>query len=185
MTAADDRRRWNARYEAAAPTFEPHPLVAEALAAGLPDGPVLELACGPSGSALVLAETGREVVAVDVSDVALAQLAAESRRRGLGVRCVEADVPSYRPQRRFALVLATRYWDASAFRVACAAVRPGGLLGWEALADRDAIGSRRWHVRHGELGERLPAGFTVLTEDYLDTGGRATSRLLARLTGGP
>ena len=52
----DDAARWNARYAEGAPTFEPHPFVAEAFAAGFPEGPVLELACGRSGSALALAE---------------------------------------------------------------------------------------------------------------------------------
>lgn len=174
-----DRVRWNTRYRGSAPTFTPHPLVAEALAAGIPDGPVLDLACGPSGNALALAAEGRSVIAVDVSDVALRQLAAEARRRGLGGRvlCVQADVPTFEPGReRFALVLATRYWDPDAFRAGCAAARPGGLVGWEALTTGS---SRRWYVRHGELGERLPAGFDVLSERLVGTS-RPVTRLLAR-----
>ena len=51
---------------------------------GLPDGPVADLACGPSGAALMAAEQGRRVTAVDVSEVALGLLGAEAGRRGLG-----------------------------------------------------------------------------------------------------
>lgn len=174
-----DRERWNARYAAEPPRFEPHPLVAAALAAGMPDGPVLELACGRSGSALALAAIGRAVTAVDISDVALGQLAVEARRRGLAARveCVLADASSYPVVRsRYAFVLATFYWDERAFRAACAGVRPGGLLGWEALAaGPGACGPYR--IRHGELGARLPADFVVLDERQPD--GRST-RLLAR-----
>src|SRR5215831_11125438 len=79
-----DRVRWNARYESRRPvSFEPHPLAAAALSLRLPDGPVADLACGPSGSALLAAAAGRRVTAVDISEVALDLLAAEAGRRGL------------------------------------------------------------------------------------------------------
>jgi SAM-dependent methyltransferase len=177
-----DRLRWNERYVQDAPAFEPHPLVAAAYAATLPDGPVLELACGRSGNALGLAATGRHVVAVDISDVALTQLAAEAERRGLRARveCVLADVPSYTPEEEhFAFVLATLFWDPTAFHSACGAVRPGGLIAWEALAAVPDAGFGRHRVKPGELCARLPGGFTVMA-DYIDPGGRhTTARLLA------
>jgi SAM-dependent methyltransferase len=177
-----DRLRWNARYDSAnRPDFAAHPLVSAAVAAGLPDGPVLELACGRSGSALALAAAERTVTAVDISDVALDALAAEASRRGLAhrVECVLADAPSYPiATDRYALVLATFYWDGDAFRAACAAVRPGGLLGWEALAaPAGGEDAGPFRVRHGELGSRLPAGFDILDEHQPD---ERSSRLLAR-----
>lgn len=184
-----DRLRWNLRYRQRTPNFAPHPLVAEALAAQPPPGPVLELACGPSGSALALAAAGRDVVAVDVSDVALHQLAHEARRRGLAgrVECVAADGSSYRPARgRYALVLATRYWDPEAFRSGCRAVSPGGLLAWEALsAPADGAGpAQPWHVPHGELGARLPAGFEVIIERAGRDDRHRFTTLLARRSAG-
>lgn len=182
-----DRLRWNARYESAAPGFEPHPLVSVALAADLPDGPVLELACGRSGSALELAASGRGVVAVDISDVALSQLAAEADRWGVGKRidCVLADVPSYDPGRgRFALVLATYYWDAAAFRAGGAAVLPGGLLGWEARSPGPAGPNRPWEVAHGTLSAQLPDRFEVLDERPVVTAEHRSTRLLARAPAG-
>lgn len=180
-----DRERWNARYAAEPPRFEPHPLVAAALAAGMPDGPVLELACGRSGSALALAAAGRRVTAVDISDLALRQLRAEARRRNLDdlLECVLADVPSYDPGReRYALVLATHYWDAAAFDAACGAVAPEGLLGWEALAYQPGVDTEPgpWRVVHGDLSARLPARFVVLEETAQQAGTRRSTRLLAR-----
>ena len=63
-----DRIRWNGKYGPGyTASFVPHPLAAEALAMGLPDGPVADLACGPSGSALLAAGGGRKVTAVDIS----------------------------------------------------------------------------------------------------------------------
>ena len=90
-----DRVKWNARYAAGfAPSFAPHPLAARSLALALPDGPVADLACGPSGTALLAAAHGRRVTAVDVSEVALGLLGAEARRRGLGeeITLVHADL---------------------------------------------------------------------------------------------
>ncbi|WP_048876706.1 hypothetical protein [Saccharomonospora saliphila] len=194
-----DRRRWNTRFAGRAPTFAVHPLTTAALEADVPDGPVLELACGRSGSALALAELGRRVVVADVSDVALDQLRGEARRRGVHDRVlrVEVDlcawasaVASGRKDVRgtefpelegpFAFVLATLFWDADVFRAACARVAPGGLLGWEALADARP---RRYHVRHGQLEESLPPGWRVVRAELVGAGARRSSRLLARRTG--
>ncbi|WP_317493552.1 methyltransferase domain-containing protein [Haloechinothrix sp. LS1_15] len=178
-----DRLRWNQRYTEAEPDFAPHPLVAEALDVGIPAGPVLELACGRSGSALALAAKGREITAVDVADHALAQLWRQARRRELDgrIRCVLADVSCYTPPRHhYALVLATRYWDRAAFDAGCVAVAPGGLLAWEALACAAGEERRPYRVEHGELGRRLPAGFMVLDQRAHGSGRQRASLLLAR-----
>jgi SAM-dependent methyltransferase len=167
-----DRLRWNARYEASADaSFHPHPLAAQALSLPLPDGPVLDLASGPSGTALLAAAAGRHVTAVDVSEVALGLLAAQAHRRGVGelVTLVHADLGSWRPQPgRYSLVLCTKFWDRSVFAPAAAAVAPGGLLAWEAftvaaLTTRPALRAE-WCLAPGEPASLLPAGYTVLSQ---------------------
>ncbi|MEU3270608.1 methyltransferase domain-containing protein [Saccharomonospora sp. NPDC006951] len=184
-----DRLRWNERYRAHDGGFEPHPLLTAVADQGLPEGPVLELACGRSGSALALAGTGREVVAVDVSDVAIAELRERAREEGLAdlVHCVLADASVFRPRGVFALVLATRYWDPAAFAMAAGAAKPRGLLGWEALAvpGEQEGALPPWHIRHGDLAARLPEGWTVLAEDLIQRGNRRFSRVLARKAGSP
>src|SRR6516162_4098282 len=109
-----DRIRWNAKWAAGpAPSFTPHPLAVRALALGLPDGPMADLACGPSGAALLAAEQGRRVTAVDVSEVALGLLGEEARRRGLGqlITLVHADLSAWSPEPgSYALVLCTGFW---------------------------------------------------------------------------
>ena len=132
-----DRIRWNAKYAAGfVPSFRPHPLAVRALALDLPDGPVADLACGPSGAALLAAAQGRRVTAVDVSEVALGLLGEEARRRGLGhlITLVHADLSAWAPEpRSYALVLGTGFWVSAVFAAAAAAVADGGLLAWEAL----------------------------------------------------
>lgn len=184
-----DRIRWNDRYGGGSqPSFAPRPVAEQALALPLPAGPVLELAAGPSGSALLAAARGRPVTAVDVSDVALGLLAAEARRRGVEhlVTVVQADLSSWRPPpgQTYALVLCTGYWDRGVFAVATGVLSVGGLLGWEAFT----LAARRdhprlpaeWCLRAGEPASLLPAGFEVISE--VETGPHPATRrrLLAR-----
>jgi hypothetical protein len=94
------------------------PLLIEAVAAGLPDGPVLDLAWGASESAVAFSEMGRQVTAVDLSDMALHE---------------------FRPRTRaFALVMCMDFWDASVFVAGCDAASVGGLVAWESLHDDPA-----------------------------------------------
>ena len=134
-----DRQRWNARYGGGfAPSFRPAPLAVRALSLERPPGPVADLACGPSGTALLAAAGGSPVTAVDVSEVALAMLAAEASRRGLDrlITLVHADLGRWHPEpRSYAAVLCTGFWDAAVFARAAAAVAPGGVLGWLAYTE--------------------------------------------------
>jgi hypothetical protein len=184
-----DRLRWNARYSGGfAATFAAHPLAVAALAMPLPDGPVLDLASGPSGSVLLAAAGGRRAVAVDASDVALDLLDREAGRRQVAglVGEVHADLTLWRPEpASYALVLCTGYWDRDLFAGAAQAVLPGGLLGWEAFT-ADALRVRpgmpeQWCLRDGEPASLLPAGYQVLSQQDMPGARSATRRrLLAR-----
>ncbi|HYZ52932.1 MAG TPA: class I SAM-dependent methyltransferase, partial [Streptosporangiaceae bacterium] len=170
LAAHPDRLRWNARYEKDfAASFVAHPLARHALSMPLPDGPVADLACGPSGSALLAAASGRHVTAVDVSEVALRLLGEQARRRGLGdlITLVHADLRAWRPAPGgYALVLCTGYWDRTVFAAATAAVGAGGLLAWEAftLEARTARPSlpAEWCLSPGEPASLLPGDFEVI-----------------------
>jgi SAM-dependent methyltransferase len=181
-----DRERWNARYQGGhRVSFEPHPLAVRALSLALPDGPVADLACGPSGSALLAAAGGRRVTAVDVSEVALDRLAREALRRGLGglITVVQADLAAWRPEPgSYALVLCTGFWDRVVFAAAAGAVAAGGALGWEALtadARRERPGVRaEWCLEPGEPASLLPGGFAVLDQHDVTATSHATRRHL-------
>jgi SAM-dependent methyltransferase len=181
-----DRLRWNDRYGAGfVPSFAAHPVAAAALSKPLPDGPVLELASGPSGSALLAAAAGRPVTAVDASDVALGLLVAEARSRHLDslITLVHADVTDWIPEPEgYSLVLCTGFWDSAVFAAAARAVAARGLLGWEALTTK-ARELRpdlpaQWCLAPGEPASLLPSGFAVL--DQHDVPGSVKRRLLAR-----
>ena len=186
-----DRLRWNDRYGSAghAPSFAPHPLAELALGMRLIAGPVLDLACGPSGSALLAADRGRRVVAVDVSEVALGLLVAEARRRHLEqlISAVQADLTAWQPEpRAYALVLCTGYWDRAVFAVAAGLVAPGGLLAWEALTRAARRAHPRlpaeWCLATGEPGSLLSADFEVISQLEAGPEPAVRRRLLARRT---
>ena len=167
-----DREKWNARYAVGfAPSFTPHPLAARSLALDPPDGPVADLACGPSGTALLAAAHGRHVTAVDVSEVALGLLGAEARRRGLGdlITLVHADLSAWQPEpRSYALVLCTGFWASAVFTAAVGAVAEGGLLAWEAFTAEARLSRPslppEWCLAPGEPASLLPPGFTLLDQ---------------------
>ncbi len=174
------------------PSFIPHPLAARALKLDLPAGPVADLACGPSGSALLAAADGRLVTAVDASDVALRMLGDEASRRGLRhlITLVHADLSAWQPRPgSYALVLCTGFWDRAVFAAGAAAVADGGLLAWEALTAA-ARSSRpglppQWCLAPGEPASLLPADLSVIDQHDLRGRERAPRRqLLARRDAG-
>jgi SAM-dependent methyltransferase len=189
-----DRMRWNERYGPGfTASFTPSPVAVAALALDLPAGPVADLACGPSGSALLAAAQGRRVTAVDVSEVALGLLGQEARRRGLDrlITLVQADLHAWRPgPGRYALMLATGFWDPGVFAAATAGLAPGGVLGWEAFTTaarraRPALPAA-WCLRPGEPATLLPGGVSVISQEDVPDDQRGTRRrLLARRTGAP
>jgi hypothetical protein len=183
-----DRLKWNARYGGGpGSSLRPHPVAVQALELPLPDGPVADLACGVSGSGLLAAAAGRQVTAVDISDVALGLLAQEAARRGLAGQftLVQADLGTWRPEPgAYALVLCTGYWDRALFAAAARAVTGGGLLGWESLT-ADALLVRPglcagWCLEPGEPASRLPDGYAVLHSRDLPDGHLPRRSLLAR-----
>lgn len=184
--AHPDRLRWNARYASGlVPSFAPHPLAVRALAMDLPDGPAADLACGPSGSTLMAAAHGRQVTAVDISELALGLLGQEARQRGLDhlVTLVHTDLTAWRPRpRSYALVLCTGFWAADVFAAAAEAVTADGVLAWEAFTDeaRRARPDLRsdWCLGPAEPASRLPAEFILL--DVREVKHAMRRQLLAR-----
>lgn len=101
-----------------------------------PPGTVLDLACGPGGDTLWLAERGWRVTAVDISATATERLTERARERGLGDRVLAErhDLSETFPAGEFDLVSAFYFHTPFEFdrtpvlRAAAEALRPGGHL---------------------------------------------------------
>ena len=106
------------------------------IAATLPPGRALDLGCGEGADAIWLAEQGWAVVAVDVSDTALARGRAAAQERGVADRIefCQYDLDSDFPPGQFDLVSAQFLHSPvekdrpTILRRAVAAVAPGGTL---------------------------------------------------------
>jgi len=171
---------WDAKHRLAAegPPSEPASIVRELLPL-LPNGPALDLACGTGRHALLLAERGQHVTAVDFSNVALDILAVRARsmhapvRRSKGLHETErrfdrgleltpADLERTQlPERRYDLILCIQYLQRSLFSQMARALRPDGVLLFETYtrAQLEFPGGPRnpaYLLETGELREAFP-----------------------------
>ncbi|MET7390642.1 class I SAM-dependent methyltransferase [Streptomyces sp. NPDC005529] len=195
LVSHPDRIRWNSRYQRRSnesgliPPADLLDLTASCIS---PPDPVLELAGGPSGTALALAEAGHRVTVTDISDTALDRLSVAAQARGIVDRLtlIHADLTVWSPpsSTSYALVLCRFYWDAAVFRRACDWTAPGGMLVWEApalVAGRPVHGRAEWCLQPGEPASLLPDPFTVVSDEDLEHHGAVVRRLVAQRAADP
>ena len=104
--------------------------------AGLPPGRALDLGCGEGADAVWLAERGWNVVAVDVSEIALGRARAAASSRGLSdhIEFIQLDLSDGFPDGTFDLISSQflhstiRLDRTTILAKAARAIRPGGLL---------------------------------------------------------
>jgi tellurite methyltransferase len=147
----DARDRWNERYEQPDRRWLPETpsewLIEHAHLLG-GGGRALDVACGDGRNALYLAQLGYMVDAIDVSDVAIAALRAETAARGLAMTIVPRVVDLEReplPEGPYDVIVMLNFLQRDLFAPLREALAPGGLLVFETLA--------RCHV--DELGKRF------------------------------
>ena len=182
--AESDRARWDERY-ANREQVPLHVLGPPAAFSDLADrfpfsGSALDVACGDGRGAAWLAGRGVDVLAFDVSPVAVALARDLVERAGLTPRCrmevVDLDdgIPSGPP---VDLVLCHLFNAPALDDALVARVHPGGLLAVAVLSEVGA-GPGRFRAAAGELVERF-GRFDDLV--LLDTGeADGVARLLAR-----
>lgn len=171
---------WDAKHRlaAAAPLAEPASIVSELLPL-LPKGPALDLACGQGRHALLLAQRGQAVAALDFSPVALDSLEARARgmkfrvRRerkfpgekthaGHGLELFQENLEQIRlPESCYDLILCVQYLQRSLFPQMTRALRAGGVLLMETFtkAQLEFSGGPRnpeYLLETGELREAFP-----------------------------
>jgi SAM-dependent methyltransferase len=185
MTAAE---RWNDKYRKKAGLTQPSLWLQKAVA-GLAPGDALDLASGPGRNALYLAELGWNVTAVDVSDVAINRLCAESASRALNVTAVVADLEAGFPltASSYDLVTVFFYLQRDLFPRIQTVLRPGGLFVAEIHMQDDGPDippmNPNYLLAPGELA-RAFNGFAILAAEEGRTEEaphkRATARIIAQ-----
>jgi SAM-dependent methyltransferase len=128
---------WNERYRSAARIWSGNPnpqLVAEV--AELTPGRALDVGCGEGADAIWLAQQGWEVVAADISSVALERAAEHARDVGTGARIEwrHVDLVTLPPERAAFDLVSAQFMQLPTeprtrlFRSLVASVRGGGTL---------------------------------------------------------
>jgi len=164
-----DRDKWNQRYRDGAYVARKHPsaLLVEwlpKLASGGGTPRALDIACGSGRNSVYLARQGWHVCAVDISEVALAQLAATAEQESLDIRCIQRDLEAGEPRVEdlaadgpFDLGLVIRYTNLSLISRLSEVLGPGGCLVAESHLmtdpDADVVGpsDQRFRVAPGDL----------------------------------
>ena len=142
----------------------------------------LDLACGRGRHALLLAERGYAVEAVDFSLPALVSLKRHASTRDHAVACLAADVTTWpMPTERYGLVVVVSFLERRLFGTLRNAVMPGGALLYETHA-RDESGTPpalrpEFVLEPGEL-DGLCAGWRILLRhsDVAMHGAQRTAR---------
>lgn len=167
----DAQQFWDQRYTQAERvwTGRVNPRLVE-VASKLAAARALDLGCGEGADAVWLAEHGWQVVAVDVSPVALQRAAAAAGQRGVTARIdfQHRDLPESFPEGEFDLVSAqylhspARLEREKVLRLAAGCVTPDGVL---LIVDHQA--APPWSPHHDQ---KLPSAEEVLDSLQLDPG---------------
>jgi len=151
-------------------------------------GRALDVACGRGRHALLLAERGLAVVAVDRDEAAIEGLRTEAARRLLPVEARIVDLEAARAdiglgQDAYDLVVVFHYLHRPLFPTLIGALAPGALLIYETFTvDQARLGKPTnpdFLLQHGELRERL-ASLTILRERDGVYEGRHVAAVAAR-----
>jgi 2-polyprenyl-3-methyl-5-hydroxy-6-metoxy-1,4-benzoquinol methylase len=169
----DDRRHWDERYAeggmAAPGDHGPPPAFVSVRHLFPSEGSALDLACGRGRASVWLALRGMDVLAVDVSPVAIDLARGLARLSGVSDRCrfVVHDLDQGLPESpQMDLVLCHKFRDPDLDLALMERLAPEGLLAVATLSEVDA-GPGRFRARPGELREAF-GSLEVLAEGEAD-----------------
>jgi SAM-dependent methyltransferase len=184
-----DRSKWNEHYRGrpCAEMSGPNPLLVDwlpKLEAASPFPLAVDVACGAGRHALYLARHGWRVEAMDISDIALENLAATARAEGLDITCLVRDfepeppaaMPAFEAD-RYDLAVIMRYTNLPLLARLSRALRPGGYLIAEAYlkAEEPDGGPRNpaYRVGPGEFEAAVARDLEIVASREGMTAGRS------------
>ena len=150
------------------------------------DGRVLDIACGKGRHAIVMAQGGLRVRAIDRNAEAIAALNDEARTRGLEIDTavidLETDPPPSLGDSEYDAVLVFNYLHRPLMPSIRAAVKPGGRIFYETFTSRQAERGKprnpAFLLREGEL-RQLMEGYVLLRSREGDIDGRFIASIVA------
>jgi tellurite methyltransferase len=149
-------------------------------------GRVLDVACGKGRHALLLAQSGLHVRAIDANADAIAALRSEAERLGLQIDTavvdLETDPPPPLGESLCDMILVFNYLHRPLMPAIRAAVKPGGRIFYETFTTRQAERGKprnpAFLLKDGELQE-LMKPFVILRSREGDIDGRFIASIVA------
>ncbi|MBI5251322.1 MAG: class I SAM-dependent methyltransferase [Desulfomonile tiedjei] len=124
-----DREKWDLRYSQDSGRIPEADEFVISNSSLLTSGIAMDLACGLGGDSIFLAERGYTVHAVDISSEAIFRLARASRRMGLDIHPVIADLDRFPlPKDYYDLIVVFYFFAKDLMPGIVSALRKGGLL---------------------------------------------------------
>lgn len=131
------REKWNQRYLDTERDPPPASVLTENLHLLPSTGRALDLACGLGANALLLAQQGLDVIAWDLSPVAVDRLNREAKRQGLRVLAEVRNVCERPPEpETFDIILVSYFLDRGLAPALAEALRPTGLLLYQTFSQQ-------------------------------------------------
>ena len=184
-----DRDKWNQRYaEDSYRKTNPVTLVSDWLPK-IPVGRALDIACGAGRNAILLAQTGFEVDAIDISLEGLKRARETAAGQGLRINWIEHDLDEPYPfESNYDLIIVMWYVDLGLVNRLCEYLKPGGYLVCQEhlVTEQEAIGptNTNFRVAPGTLREAVSGLDVLLYQESVEAipeGGQvASARLVAR-----
>src|SRR5215475_10845576 len=159
IMALDDRARWDEKHAAERATLKPSGFLKEIFEADswpLPKGRALDIAAGKGRNAIFLAERGFQVMAIDISPVALDMARRAAKEKSLIIDWQEADLERIElPAAHYDLVLNFNYWQRPLVGQIQKTLKPSGWVIFETyLTDQSMVGdpiNPDYLLHHNEL----------------------------------
>jgi len=174
LTLSDkDREKWNQRYaEDSYQKNNPVTLIENWLPR-LPVGRALDVACGAGRNALLLAQAGYQVDAIDISSVGLDQARQKAEQQGLSIRWIEQDLDqAYAFDTDYDLIVVLWYVNLALITQLCDCLAPGGYLLCEEhlITDQKVVGpaALNYRVAPGDLREAMSGLDVLLYEESIE-----------------
>jgi len=160
---SDDQARWDKQHAEARGPDTPASFLRQVFEGDvwqLPRGRALDIACGQGRNSLYLAERGFEVVAMDISAVALNEARKRAELKQLRIDWRQTDLEAVRlDEAAYDLIVNFNYLQRSLIPQIKRAVKHGGYIIFETyLIDQMAIGHPKnpdYLLRHNELLEHF------------------------------
>ena len=168
-----DRKKWNQRYaEDNYHKNNPVTLVEDWLPS-LPVGKALDVACGPWRNAILLAQAGYQVDAIDISREGLNQARQKAENQGLSINWIEHDLDEpYQFDKDYDLIIVLWYVNLALITRLCGCLAPGGYLLCEEhlITDQEVIGPANlsYRVVPGALRAAISGADILFYEETIE-----------------